>query len=66
MNGMQGSTSDRTQVADLDPIRGMNGMQRLFLSDTQVADLEPIRGMNGMQELFLTAHRWPTSNRSAA
>ena len=57
---------DGTQVADLEPIRGMNGMQRLSLNDTQVADLEPIRGMNGMQTLYLTAHRWPTSNRSAA
>ena len=64
------------QIADLTTLR------RLDLDGTQVADLDPIRGMNGMQVTTHrsrtdprherdagrsgSAHRWPTSNRSAA
>jgi len=42
-----------TDVADLQPLKGLTSLKRLDLSNTQVADLQPLKGLTSVQWLYL-------------
>jgi hypothetical protein len=43
-----------TQVANLEPLKGLTALQTLDLSNTQVANLEPLKGLTALQRLDLS------------
>ena len=43
-----------TQVANLEPLKGLTALTTLNLSDTQVANLEPLKGLTALTELNLS------------
>ena len=43
----------RTQVVDLEPLKGLTSLQLLGLEGTQVVDLEPLQGLTSLQRLRL-------------
>ncbi|MSP01772.1 MAG: hypothetical protein EXR07_12100 [Acetobacteraceae bacterium] len=43
-----------TQVANLDPLKGMTALQTLDLSGTEVVNLDPLKGMTALQTLDLS------------
>ena len=42
-----------TQVANLEPLKGLSSLQSLNLERTQVANLEPLKGLSSLQSLNL-------------
>ena len=43
-----------TQVANLEPLKGLIALQQLHLSNTKVANLEPLKGLIALQQLDLS------------
>ncbi len=44
-----------TQVADIEPLKGLTALQTLDLSFTRVADIEPLKGLTALQTLYLSS-----------
>jgi internalin A len=51
LTSLQSLNCSRTQVSDLEPLRGLHSLQNLDCSWTQVSDLEPLRDLHSLQTL---------------
>lgn len=51
LTSLQSLDCSRTQVSDLEPLRGLHSLQNLNCGNTQVRDLEPLRDLHSLQSL---------------
>ena len=46
-----------TQVANVEPLKGLTALRALNLNSTQVANLEPLKGLTALRTLDLVSHK---------
>ena len=46
-----------SQIAELEPLKGLTSLERLYLNGTPVADLEPFKGLTSLRDLYVMGTR---------
>ena len=59
MSALETLDLNGTQVANVEPLKGLTALRELNLNSTQVANLEPLRGLTALETLELRFLREP-------